>query len=116
MDEWKMYESLKQVYQEVFSDPKEYEQAVKELANKIESIPTRGENKMSKMRDEIINVLKNEWISNFQAQIRFKSSSADRAIRDIRQNPPIGFEVISRKKKVEGYNPCLEFHLQKIGA
>lgn len=67
------------------------------------------------MREQIINLLKNEWLTNFQVQQELKSSSADREVRRVRENPPTGYKVISRKKDMpKGYNPCLEFRLVEV--
>lgn len=66
-----------------------------------------------KQREQVIELLKNSWMTNFQVQQELKSSSADREVRRVRENPPQGFKVISRTKKIEGYNPCLEFRLVK---
>lgn len=66
-----------------------------------------------KTREFVINLLMNDWITNFQVQQELKSSSGDREIRRVRENPPIGFKVISRTKKIEGYNTCLEYRLVK---
>ena len=58
--------------------------------------------------------LKQRWMSAFEMQLYLKSSSADRLMRFIRKNPPTGFEVIQRKKEVEGYTTCNEYFLKKI--
>ena len=45
------------------------------------------------------------------------SSSADRAARNIRQNPPAGYVFLQRPKEivVEGQRPCLEYTLVPEG-
>ena len=60
---------------------------------------------------KLINLLKWQWMSSFQMQQELKSSSADRAMRRIRENPPQNYMVVSRQKKVDGYNTCLEYKL-----
>lgn len=58
--------------------------------------------------------LKQRWMSAFEMQLYLKSSSADRQMRFIRKNPPAGYEIIMRKKEIEGYTPCNEYFLKKI--
>lgn len=59
--------------------------------------------------------LKQTWMSNWQIQQYLQSSSGDRIMRRIRSNPPFGYVMESRPKKVpEGYNKCLEYRLTKI--
>ena len=65
------------------------------------------------MRAKIIDLLQNDWMTNFEVIQEVKSGSADRTVRDIKEHPPIGFKVITRTKKIEGYNPCLEYRLVK---
>lgn len=67
-----------------------------------------------KMRERVIDLLKANWVTNFQVQQELKSSSADREVRRVRENPPIGYKVVSRPKKIAGYNPCLEFRLVEV--
>lgn len=70
---------------------------------------------MKTLRDEVIELLKTGWFSNFQINIRMKSSSADRIMRFIRENPPQGFIIEQRKKVVpEGYRNCLEYTLKEV--
>lgn len=56
-------------------------------------------------------LLKQGWYSNFQVNMALKSASADRELRRLRENPPAGYIVKSRPKKVEGFNKCLEYKL-----
>lgn len=65
------------------------------------------------MREQVINLLMNNWITNFQVQQALKSSSADRELRRVRENPPTNYRVVSRVKDIEGYNRCLEYRLVK---
>ena len=58
-------------------------------------------------------LLKQGWYSNFQVCMELKSASADRELRRLRENPPEGYKVVQRPKKVEGYNDCLEYRLVK---
>ena len=64
------------------------------------------------LKQEVLSLLKTGWYSNFQINMLLKSSSADRAMREIRENPPKGWVVAQRKKIVpENYNKCLEYTL-----
>lgn len=63
-------------------------------------------------RERIIELLQGGWYSNYQIQQEIKSSSADREARRIRECPPVGYTMVQRQKKIDGYNTCLEFHLQ----
>ena len=65
-------------------------------------------------KQKLTNLLFENWLTSFQMQMYLKSSSADRIMRFIRENPPKGYEVISRKKKVKGYPICNEYKLEKI--
>ena len=56
-------------------------------------------------------LLKSGWYSNFQICMELKSASADREMRRLRENPPKGFIVAQRPKKIEGYRDCLEYRL-----
>ena len=67
-----------------------------------------------KQKEKLTEELKQRWMSAFEMQQFLKSSSADRQMRYIRQNPPTGYEVIQRKKEVEGYTTCNEYFLKKI--
>lgn len=69
---------------------------------------------MATQREQIIEWLKLKWLSNFQIQQIICSSSADREMRRVRKNPPEGYVMVQRPKKIEGYNTCLEYHLQPI--
>lgn len=56
--------------------------------------------------------LKKYWLSNYMIQQLVQSSSGDREMRRIRENPPQDFIIIQRKKEVpDEYNNCLEFRL-----
>lgn len=68
-----------------------------------------------KLRDEVIELLKKGWYSNFQINMALKSSSADRIMRFIRENPSEGYYVDQRKKEMpKKYRPCLEYTLKSI--
>ena len=56
-------------------------------------------------------LLKEDWYSNFQICMKLKSASADREMRRLRENPPKGYIVVQRPKKIEGYRDCLEYRL-----
>ena len=56
-------------------------------------------------------LLKDDWYSNFQICMELKSASADREMRRLRENPPKGYIIIQRPKKIEGYRDCLEYRL-----
>lgn len=72
---------------------------------------------MSIQKDLLIELLKKQWTSNYEAQKYIKSSSADRVIRRIRANPPDGYIVIQRKKDLtDKYNRCLEYRLVRGNA
>ena len=63
-------------------------------------------------KSRVIELLKERWYSNFEIQQAVKSSSADRTLRTIRENPPVGYVVKQREKEVPvGYNKCLEYKL-----
>lgn len=66
--------------------------------------------------DILTEALKLRWLTSYQMQQLLKSSSADRIMRFIRSNPPIGYSVVSRQKKVKGYNTCNEYRLEAINA
>lgn len=67
------------------------------------------------LRDRVIKLLKSGWYSNFQINMKIKSSSADRIMRYIRENPPEGFYINQRKKKQpKEFNPCLEYTLSEV--
>ena len=70
---------------------------------------------MRKLRDEVIELLKNGWYSNFQINMELKSSSADRIMRFVRETPPEGYYVDQRKKDMpKEYRHCLEYTLKSI--
>ena len=59
--------------------------------------------------------LKKYWLSNYMIQQLVKSSSGDREMRRIRENPPENFIVVQRKKEQpKQYNNCLEFKLVRV--
>lgn len=60
---------------------------------------------------KVEKLLKGGWYSNFQVNMKLKSASADRELRRLRQNPPSGYVIKQRPKKVEGFNTCLEYKL-----
>lgn len=66
------------------------------------------------MRAKIIEALKSDWHSNLQIIELVKSGSADRTVRDIKEHPPKDYKVITRKKVIKGYNPCLEYKLVEV--
>lgn len=63
---------------------------------------------------KLTNVLKCVWLTAYQMQGYLQSSSADRIMRFIRQNPPKGYIMKSRKKKIDGYTTCNEYKLEEI--
>lgn len=63
------------------------------------------------IRQEVEEKIKKQWYSYFRINMEVKSSSADRELRNIRQNPPEGYKVIQRPFKMDGYRSCLEFKL-----
>lgn len=67
-------------------------------------------------RTVLTELLKEFWLSAFQMQQVMKSSSADRMMRTIRENPPEGYSIRQQEKKIDGYNNCLEYKLIKNGS
>ena len=72
-------------------------------------------------KEKLIELLKKNWMSSFQMQQILKSSSADRVMRIIRQNPPEGYVIDCRNKEfpigtdgVKLYNKCLEYKLVEV--
>ena len=66
------------------------------------------------LKDKVTELLKTGWYSNFQINMQLKSSSADREMRRLRENPPAGWIIVQRKKMLPEngcYNPCLEYTL-----
>ena len=47
-------------------------------------------------REQLISELQKGWLSNFKASLLMRSHNADRVIRDIRANPPVGYAFIER--------------------
>ena len=43
------------------------------------------------LKKDVEELLKSGWYSNYQLQMEAHSGSADRAARNIRQNPPEGY-------------------------
>jgi len=64
-------------------------------------------------RQQLIELLKKEYLSNFQMQQLLKSSSADREARRLRKNPPQGYVMVQRKKDCPV--KCLEYKLVPEG-
>lgn len=64
-------------------------------------------------REKLTEELKTRWMSAYQMQQFLKSSSGDRVMRFIRENPPKDYVVVSRPKKIPGYNACYEFKLEE---
>lgn len=66
-------------------------------------------------KEKLIELLKKNWMSSFQMQQAVMSSSADREMRRLRENPPEGYEIQQRPKKMpKGYRPCLEYKLVEV--
>lgn len=69
------------------------------------------------LKQDVIDLLKKGWYSNFQINMELKSSSADRIMRFVRENPPAGYAIEQRKKdlpKELGYRNCLEYTLAEV--
>lgn len=62
-----------------------------------------------RIKEKLIDYLKEQWLSNYQMQQLCKSSSADREARKIRQNPPENYHMEQRRKDCDTY--CLEYKL-----
>ena len=67
-------------------------------------------------RNVLTELLKLFWLSAYQMQQAMKSSSADRTMRTIRENPPEGYSIRQIDKKVEGYTDCLQYKLVRNGS
>ena len=67
-------------------------------------------------RNLLTELLKVFWLSAYQMQQALKSSSADRIMRFIREEPPEGYSVRQIDKKVDGYEDCLQYKLVKNGS
>lgn len=66
-------------------------------------------------KEKLIKLLKKKWMSSYQMQQAVMSGSAVRTMRRIRENPPEGYTVESRVKKVPvGYGRCLEYRLCEV--
>ena len=67
------------------------------------------------LKQDVEELLKEGWYSNFQLQMILKSSSADREARRVRENPPEGYVFLKRPKKkvVEGQRGCYEYTLKR---
>ena len=73
--------------------------------------------KKQTIKEYVEERLKSGWYSNFQLQMLANSSSADREARRLRENPPEGYMMVKRPKKIllEGQHPCFEYRLVKKG-
>lgn len=67
-------------------------------------------------RKLLTELLKKFWLSAFMMQQALQSSSADRIMRFIREEPPEGYSVRQIDKKIEGYEDCLQYKLVKNGS
>ena len=67
-------------------------------------------------RNILTELLKKFWLSAYQMQQALQSSSADRIMRFIREEPPEGYSVRQMDKKIEGYDDCLQYKLVKNGS
>jgi len=67
--------------------------------------------KNNTQEQKLIELLKYNYLSNYQMQSELRSSSADRIARNIRTNPPEGYVMTQRKKDCEVN--CLEYKLVK---
>jgi len=67
-------------------------------------------------RNILTELLKRFWLSAYQMQQAIQSSSADRIMRFIREEPPEGYSVRQIDKKIEGYEDCLQYKLVKNGS
>ena len=66
------------------------------------------------IKEQVIELLKHGWYSNFQMNMILQTSCADREMRRIRKNPPQGLKVMQRQKIMpDGYNRCLEYSLKR---
>lgn len=103
----------KQLKQEFITD--EDIKSAREYSNSKLINKSIKKSKKTTATEVLTEKLKNNWLSNWQAQQIVQSSSGDRLMRFIRQNPPFGYIMEQRDKKVpEGYNKCLEYKLVKI--
>lgn len=69
---------------------------------------------MATQTERLTEALKIRWLTAYQMQQVLRSSSADRIMRFIRENPPAGFKIESRQKKIKGYNTCNEYKLIEV--
>lgn len=67
-------------------------------------------------RNVLTELLKLFWLSAYQMQQAMKSSSADRTMRTIRENPPEGYSIRQIDKKIDGYTDCLQYKLVRNGS
>ena len=51
-------------------------------------------------KERLTEELKQRWMSAYEMQQFLKSSSADRIMRTIRENPPAGWLIVDRPKKI----------------
>ena len=63
------------------------------------------------LRSQVIKLLKEHWLSNTQLVLITRHNSAERTARDIRNNPPEGYCMVSRPK--DCVTRCLEFKLER---
>lgn len=90
------------------------EQILKEKDQIIFILKTTGQK--INQRNVLTELLKKFWLSAYQMQQAMKSSSADRTMRTIRENPPEGYSIRQIDKKIEGYTDCLQYKLVKNGS
>lgn len=64
------------------------------------------------LRNTVINLLKENWLSNTQLVLLTRHNSAERTAREIRKNPPDGYCMESRPKDCR--TKCLEFRLKRV--
>lgn len=64
------------------------------------------------LKNLVINLLKENWLSNTQLVLLTRHNSAERTARKIRRNPPEGYYMESRPK--DCVTRCLEFKLEKV--
>jgi hypothetical protein len=74
----------------------------------------KNASKKQTQEQQVVELLKKGWFSNFGMQQKLKSSSADRAFRRAREKGLDGYEFKQRTKKVNGYNTCYEYRIVKL--
>lgn len=65
------------------------------------------------LRQEVQELLKKGWYSNFQMQMLIKSSSADREARHLRKHTPEGY-VFKQRLKENSERRCYEYTLERV--